>query len=148
MTRLTRKVNYSGEYYGSPDGIPCDNLEHLEKVYTKLGQLEDIEEELGINLETLLKALKNRKIYVSKGYCTEAGDEYGIHGYVEIENIDYTQISQKELEMVEYFKDYANLWVFVFNIYEDYSSYSYLVRLKDYGKTWAFNEGELSKENK
>lgn len=143
MKRLTRKVNYDGIHYGSPNGIPCDNLEHLEKVYTKLGRFEDIEDELGINLKTLLKVLKNRKIYVSKGYCTEAGDEYGIQGYVEIESIDYTRISQKELKKVEYFKDYANLWVLVFNIYEDYSSYPYLVRLKDYGKTWALTKGEL-----
>ena len=33
--------------------------EELNRIYQKLGQLEDIEEELGIDLITLFKALKN-----------------------------------------------------------------------------------------
>lgn len=64
MTRLTRKVNYDGIHYGSPNGILCDNLEHLEKVYTKLGQLEDMEEELGIDLITYIKAIRQQKVWV------------------------------------------------------------------------------------
>lgn len=64
MERLTRKVYYSGTHYGSPNGIPCDNLEHLEKVYTKLGQLEDIEEELEIDLIKYLKAIRQQKVWV------------------------------------------------------------------------------------
>lgn len=65
MARLTRKVYYSGTHYGSPDGIPCDNLEHLEKVYTKLGQLEDIEEELRIDLIKYFKPVQQQNKY----YC-------------------------------------------------------------------------------
>ena len=144
MTRLTRKENKEWHYELDYHTIDGDHTALGDlKFVNKLGRFEDIEEELGINLKTLLKVLKNRKIYVSKGYCIEAGDEYGIQGYVEIESIDYTQISQKELKKVEYFKDYANLWVLVFNIYDDYSSYPYLIRLKDYGKTWALTKGEL-----
>lgn len=67
--RLTRKVNYSGEHYGSPNGIPCDNLKHLEKVYTKLGQFEDIEEELRIDLIKYFKAIRKQKGEYNMLYC-------------------------------------------------------------------------------
>lgn len=48
--RLTYKIN-DKEY------APCKNTGW--KTFDKLGQLEDIEEELGIDLITLVKALKN-----------------------------------------------------------------------------------------
>ena len=51
MNRLTIK---NGNYYCSPDSETS-----LKPVYDKLGKLEDIEEELGIDLITLFKALKN-----------------------------------------------------------------------------------------
>ena len=50
----------------------------------KLGMLEDIEEELGIDLVTLFKALKNGKIYVSKGYSIEAGETYDLNNFFQI----------------------------------------------------------------
>lgn len=137
MTRLTRKILYEGEeYYGSVD-VPCDDLDYLQSVYNKLGKSEDIEEELGIDLETLLKVLKNRHIYVLDSYYTDVRGEHGIHDYIEIENIYYAEFSPEELG-----------WIFTFNVYEDYASYPCLVKLKDFGKTWAFSEDELSKESK
>lgn len=56
--RLTYKTD-NGEYTGMPNYIP------IRQALEKLSQLEDIEEELGIDLVTLFKALKNG-IYVSK----------------------------------------------------------------------------------
>ena len=50
MNRLTIK---NGDYYCSPDSETS-----LKPVYDKLGKLENIEEEVGIDLITLFKALK------------------------------------------------------------------------------------------
>ena len=58
MERLTKRVCYDGEYMYGSIGIACDDEQYLEKVYNKLGRLEDLEEELGIDLITLEKALK------------------------------------------------------------------------------------------
>lgn len=115
MTRLTRKVNYDGIHYGSPDGIPCDNLEHLEKVYTKLGQLEDIEEELGIDLITLFKALKQGYIYYPIN-CPNDCYKY-------------------KIECI-YMKPRIHLYV------ADGVGGCYM---EDYGKTWALTKEELEK---
>lgn len=144
MKRLTQKILYDGEeYYGSV-GVPCNNLDYLGSVYNKLGQLEDIEEGIGVDLQTFLKVLKNKKIYVSDSYCTESGEDYGVYDYIEIEDVEYTEMSQEELMKAEYFKDYANCWVFIFRCYESYcDSYTCLVKLKDYGKTWALTKEEL-----
>ncbi len=55
--RLTEKIN--GRYYGK-----ANNHIASKPLMEKLGQLEDIEEELGIDLVTLFKAIKNG-VYMS-----------------------------------------------------------------------------------
>ena len=52
MSRLTKKdlAIYSGRMNGKT---------LFDKVYNKLGQIEDLEDELGCSLETLFNALKN-----------------------------------------------------------------------------------------
>jgi hypothetical protein len=58
MERLTKKHDGSGSYTQFGDKyIPNHNIRHKQCV-EKLGKLEDIEEELGIPLEVLFKALK------------------------------------------------------------------------------------------
>lgn len=58
MERLTKKNDGSGSYTQFGDKyIPNHNIRHKQCV-EKLGKLEDIEEELGIPLEALFKALK------------------------------------------------------------------------------------------
>lgn len=59
MKRLTQRLDYNYEYEYGSIGIACDDEQYLEKVYNKLGQLEDLEEELGIDLITLFKALNS-----------------------------------------------------------------------------------------
>ncbi len=55
--RLTKKNQNSYSY--KTEGVYIESTECLNK----LGQLEDIEEELGIDLATLFKALKQGYIY-------------------------------------------------------------------------------------
>ena len=66
--RLTQKTDKEHEYLKMCIGwyeLPTKNYhvriinETPSQMYQKLGQLEDIEEEFGINLITLFKALKN-----------------------------------------------------------------------------------------
>ena len=59
MNRLTKKNNGTGSWTQFGDKyLPAHNIKHKQCV-NKLGQLEDIEEELGIDLITLYKALKD-----------------------------------------------------------------------------------------
>ena len=55
MERLTKQLG-DKYFYKS---MPYQDNFYIAKVVTKLGHLEDIEEELGIPLEVLLKALKD-----------------------------------------------------------------------------------------
>ena len=88
----------------------------------KLGQLEDIEEELGIDLLTLFKALKN--------------------GCFAKETFDYMGKKQTQIIFTEFTQlYYAN----------DLDDYLIHIRtrdyyLKDYGKTWALTKEELENE--
>ena len=88
--------------------------DHLKSI-NKLGQLEDIEEELGIDLITLFKALKN-----------------GIYFKVK----DKIYFTNERLDLA--FKEKA---LFEFNEYSDYEIYEF----NEYGKTWALTRDELEK---
>ena len=84
-------------------------LDDFGEGIVKLGQLEDIEEELGIALITLFKALKNGVFIPTY--------QKPIHISVELSFIDtFTLV--------------------------DYDSYTVL-KLIDYGKTWALTKEEL-----
>ena len=63
MKRLTRL--YINDYGFTK---PCDDLEHLQLVADKLGQLEDYEDELGIDLIALKTA--------QKGFYSKYFDSY------------------------------------------------------------------------
>ena len=111
MKRLTKKIKVRGKetYRINP------SLQHRGEV--KLGKLEDIEEELGIELITLLKALIDDKVYVKwrnkgilmKGIC--------LRNDLRPMRLDYTSV--------------------------EYPNYGNKCLLKDYGKTWAFTKEEL-----
>lgn len=66
--RLTRKIN--DRYFCAKQADEFDGSEFIE-ANQKLGQLEDIEDELGIDLVTLFKALKQGGVYVKERF---AGD--------------------------------------------------------------------------
>ena len=114
--RLTYKIN-DKEY------APCKNTGW--KTFDKLGQLEDIEDELGIDLIILFKALKN-----------------GV--YVRL--LDYTKPTFKKT-----FIDSYNMNIKSENIdirrdilYNGFDlTGGHLYYFKDYGKTWALTKEEL-----
>lgn len=109
MNRLTRKDNRFKYGYQ----IPYDYSNYHQDVFVKLGQLEDIEEELGIDLITLFKALKN-----------------GI--YVVEENDNY--IVEDNIRSIENWKDG---WGITTNMEKLELLFS------EYGKTWALTREEL-----
>ena len=93
--------------------------EHKEELaIQKLGQLEDIEEELGIDLITLFKALKNG-IWIKKTIIEKR----------EIKNVLLFY------EDVNLYKDY--LYACPVDIYNE------RVCIYQYGKTWALTREEL-----
>ena len=91
-------------------------------VYRKLQDLENVEEEIGIGLTVLFKALKNGVYYF---------DEQGqlIHDYVWLVN-DY--VAERVPDKLSFsFKTYHSRQILLF---------------EDYGKTWALYKQELPEE--
>ena len=126
MNRLTRKIK--GCY--CIDLITCLPMEYEQinngnACVEKLGKLEDIEEELGIDLITLFKALKNG-IYLKFGSEKITGVYY-----------EHRTILPRHFD-----KDYKGYCIDLqlelsinFNFY-----------FKDYGKTWALTKEEIGNE--
>lgn len=116
MKRLTTKGQYS-EPYDYKSGTVCIN---------KLGQLEDIENELGIDLITFYKALTNGfyidKKQVEKEPAWEDMEEKITH--INCPKYFRFNLWYKTIE-VDRFGNYLEIW------------------LKDYGKTWALTKEEL-----
>ena len=70
MSRLTHKVD--GVYYPSISNIIREEdykpFNYRQLIHTKLGKLEDLEEELGCHLEALIKSLLEGGIIENDGY--------------------------------------------------------------------------------
>ena len=143
MKRLTRRCvekPYATRLYGAI-GKACNDIDYLEKVYNKLGKLEDLEEQLGCPLEVVFKVLKQNKIYVANAYCCGAGEVYEIDNNV-IYNLfkpAFTECENPE----DYFEEFANKWCLYFEYDLDGNNYTWeewLVKLSDYKKTWWLKE--------
>lgn len=61
--RYTEIDTTKSNSYRLKSGAVSESLEIMNGAYNKLGQLEDIEQELGIDLITLFKLVKSKKIY-------------------------------------------------------------------------------------
>ena len=135
MERLTKIDKYGHRYTNenvncrnlvSEDGINyqyvgyVDNFKAFDgKPIEKLSKLEDIEEELGIPLEVLFKALKDGI------YCVRKEDER-----------PYIYFYEK-LKLVPYDNNY------LLSVYDEDYEENFVRNLKDYGKTWALTREEL-----
>ena len=109
--RLTEKINNQLVY----------DFEKQIEVFDKLGQLEDIEEELGIDL-IILKNL------IFKGCYIRVKEKNNI------KKVSFEHINIPHLQLLRY-KSYK-----LFNV-SRYGNYYF----QDYGKTWALTKGELEK---
>ena len=123
MSRFTKKSNSilkEIEYQLIDEKENLSANEGIKKIQVlgtnKLGKLEDIEEELGIDLITLFKALKQMFVFHKENVKIEL---IGIH------------FKSNEL--------------YLFGFVEDTVHAVYL-SLKDYGKTWALTKEELENE--
>jgi len=104
--RLTKKTNngYVPQY-------ERETKHNYYDLVSKLGRLEDIEEELGIDLITLFEALKNGVYW--KGNCIFSSKSNGVYfedrPKLDIENKLLRNLSQVNKDYV-YFKDYGKTW--------------------------------------
>ena len=121
MSRLTKKLK-NGTYTSL---IPFNNngssRAWLFQVGKKLGQLEDIEDELGIDLFTFVKTTTQPILYIKNNPFDN-----------EIKQAFMTMITRND----NLSKDYL-IW------FERNDKERYLFLLKDYGKTWALTKEEL-----
>lgn len=97
----------------------------FNKIYHKLSQLEDIEEELGCSLEVVFKALKDGQVITKH--------------IVDSENPKVILLPHKIAEILFYGKNYR-LWA-----YENGCGDDFYLNTKDYGKTWALDRHTLEK---
>lgn len=96
----------------------------------KFGQLEDIEQELGIDLITLFKAFSQG----SSGF---------VYMFVKNDyNEEYKKGLIKPLIITSLFR-YANTKEYRLGLYDSLTCKNYIVSCKDYGKTWASTKEEL-----
>lgn len=121
MNRLTKK---KGNYFN-------DYCLDFRQCLNKLVQLEDIEEELGIDLITLFKALKNG-VYI-RNY------EFTTNKIIKIEKIKYWNIRLNDKEF-----DFRRSEL---GCYTDYATGGLLFPFSDYGKTWSLTREELEDGN-
>ena len=120
MERLTKKNDGNTPYIQKE--YPYLASADINDITNKLGKLEDLEEELGIPLEVLFKALKNG-VYAK----FEEGKilETNIKLYYSCDNEFKIRVVCLEIGQ-----------------YEDFEWEDYLF-VKNYGKTWALTKEEL-----
>ena len=123
MNRLTKKNNGTGSWAQFGDKyLPAHNIKHKQCV-NKLGQLEDLEEELGMELKVYHKLMNML-------YC---GKKYSNILYVK----DKDTIVQVGILEIDYCKKKI-----IFYKDKSYNS-DYVYCFIQYGKTWALTREEL-----
>lgn len=120
MNRLTKYEPNTGSMF--PYRLKDEELSTKLDSIHKLGELEDIEEELGIELTVLFSALKNGVYYF-------APDGQLIHDYVYLIS-NYMDIGVHE-KLSFSFKTFIENQTLLF---------------EDYGKTWAVNKKVFAKD--
>ena len=128
MSRLTKKNNGTGSWTQFGDKyLPAHNIKHKQCV-NKLGQLEDIEEELGMELKVYHKLMNML-------YC---GKKYPNILYVK----DKDNIVQVGILEIDYCKKKI-----IFYKDKSYNE-DYVYAFIQYGNTWALDKEEFYKNIK
>ena len=138
MNRLTTKTSIMGRKHDLQYGC-AKNWKKVERYYLienavdKLGELEDLEEELGISLLILFKALKN--------------------GFYIKYNGDIVHILPNKHITINFWYNIINVFIPPKFFIDCNKGESYLSKeieeeywFKDYGKTWALCEEDLKSE--
>ena len=132
----TKYLNY--EYKRIPDyDIDQDNYGRISEdmIFNKLGKLEDIEEELGIDLVTLFKIIKQKYVYTNR--FNKRIEQFVL---TKIDGIEKDYLGRNYLRLdfqeVEY-DDNGN---------EIDSIIHWIPDTRDYGKTFALTKEELENE--
>ena len=120
MIRFTKKTQLCSDLRTGKI-MEYEQVENSNACVDKLGQLEDIEEELGIDLITLFKV---RQIYWRIKY---------------IDTGEYSDIEKS----YRVYLDFQNRDI---KVYRDYDEFGFNLDLKDYGKTWALTREELEND--
>lgn len=88
------------------------DMKDYRKACQKLGQLEDIEEELGIDLITLFQALKNGVYYFTNGNQLTKDCVWLLDNYISVgtrEKLSYSFMTAFERQTLS-FQDYGKTW--------------------------------------
>ena len=125
MSRLTKEqLEYYRNTYDKFDGIESNEF---EEICNQLIEYKSLEEELGIDLPILFKAILGNVIYVKT-----KDDEFNIYAFYRNDRYEYeVNIKEKRIEIG--FIDDEKLY------YEYYD-------FKDYGKTWSLTIEVLRNE--
>lgn len=113
-------------------------------MYNKLHDLEDIEDELGIDLFTLFLALKNG-CWIREGFfgtCYLEGKPVFVPSYHLHFNL-YSYYNEKKNRDSCDISEYQEVLCLSNMCYEDIDN---IARVQDYGKTWALSKEELENE--
>ena len=131
MKRLTIRTNNEIDTYILKKDI--NDVAYRGEAIIKLGKYEDIDEELGIEYPVLIKALKNKKIYVKV-------DE-------NIKDLIGASIRNHNNEIIE-INDFSARYdyLLVGSPMEAMTNAFGILKYKDYGKTWSLTKKELQNE--
>ena len=113
-----------------------DENDQIKEVSVKLGQLEDIEDELGIEFSMLDNICKNGV------YCYKRSITAFKPNVARLGNIIHIQNSDIQINFFGVYKE-KRMGVSIMGCI-DYVYHS--LPIKDYGKTWALTKEELTKE--
>ena len=129
MIRLTDKNCSYNEYVLSKN----KTIQHAinDSIYDKLSKLEDIEDELGIHLNTLFKIIKRNYVYTNS--FNRRVEEFV---FTKIEGIEKDYLGRTYLRIVFQEVEYDE------NGNEKYGI-CWIPNLKDYGKTWSLDKSDL-----
>ena len=121
MCRLTEK----NKKFACTECLNCMEGRKIEDQYYKLQELEDFEDELGIDLITLFKALKQGYIY------EKIGDE----------------IIKSDVDMLDFREGIKGVCLDKSYGIDNYKQcYQTLKYINGYGKSWALTREELEEE--